>query len=489
MNTIPCPLYENAQNHGELAAIICDKRTITYLEFNQAVCATSKHLLDLGVREGKRIAIYSPNSVNYLIVLVSLWRIGAIACLLSTRLSEQQISKQLDDIDCSYLICRENSFLKAQNISFTKYNLNELVDDSSFNAKTKLDKRFQYKQNQELTILYTSGSENKPKAAMHTFSNHYFSAKGANEHIEVKPNDRWLLSLPLYHVGGFSVLFRTLLGKGIIVIPEIKQELSCDIDQYKISHISMVATQLQRLLKSIEITAKNDLGNFRQLKAILLGGSAIPESLIRQSTYLKLPVYLSYGLTEMSSQVATSRMVSSENSKRGAKLLSYRQVRISDTNEILVRGETLFKGYIQANHIQQDFDNEGWFHTGDLGSLTDNEYLEVFGRKDNMFICGGENIQPEEIENYLCQIQQIDHAVVVPIADAQFNLRPVAFIKQSDDNSLDKEDIISYLKAHLPKFKIPDTFYPWPDSGEEGKIKIDRMRFAQLAEEYNTLKQ
>jgi O-succinylbenzoic acid--CoA ligase len=236
----------------------------------------------------------------------------------------------------------------------------------------------------------------------------------------------------------------------------------------------MVSTQLYRLLNE---------GSFlkpENLQAILLGGSAMPHNILQKSLELGLPVYVSYGLTEMASQVATGRLESLE--KGCAKVLPDRELKIDAKGEICVRGKTLFKGYWDGDAVRLPIDEAGWFHTGDLGRVDQEGCLEVLGRKDDMFISGGENIHPQEIESELLKIDSILSAVVVPKEDSEFGQRPVAFIRWEKDAAIHSDDALrEILTKHLPKFKIPVAFYPWPSSPDGEGLKADRRYLMKLA--------
>ena len=151
-----------------------------------------------------------------------------------------------------------------------------------------------------------------------------------------------------------------------------------------------------------------------------------PERSLRQSVKLGLNIYLTYGLTEMSSQVATGKVT--QINQACVKVLPYRQISISPEGEILVKGEVLFKGYVAGAKIHLPLTN-GWFPTGDMGQLDKEGCLTVIGRRDSMFISGGENIHPEEIEKALLSIKGIEQAMVVPKEDKEFGQRPIAFVK------------------------------------------------------------
>ena len=157
---------------------------------------------------------------------------------------------------------------------------------------------------------------------------------------------------------------------------------------------------------------------------------------------------------------------------------------ISEENEIFVKGETLFKGYVKDAELSFPFNANGYFATGDLGHFADDGNLIVNGRKDNMFISGGENIHPEEIECCLCQMECIERAIVVPISHNEYGFRPVAFVKASE--KISRNDAVDFLKERLSSFKIPEQFYRWPDEKEAENLKINRRFLALLLEEQLT---
>ena len=148
-----------------------------------------------------------------------------------------------------------------------------------------------------------------------------------------------------------------------------------------------------------------------------------------------------------------------------------------------MRGETLFQRYSGADESKQPLDNDGWFHTGDTGSLDDDGYLSVSGRKDNMFVSGGENIHPEEIEASLMGLPEVLEVLVAPLDDEEFGSRPVAFVRFAPRGAPEREGILTRLKRKLPGFKLPVRFLQWPDPDDSGEMKPDRHRFRKLIED------
>jgi O-succinylbenzoic acid--CoA ligase len=209
-----------------------------------------------------------------------------------------------------------------------------------------------------------------------------------------------------------------------------------------------------------------------------MGGGPVPPSLVDEALARGLPLHTSYGLTEMSSQVTTTRPGASlEELRTAGRVLPNREVSISEEGEILVRGETLFAGYAEGEKLDRPLEAEGWFHTRDLGEIDESGYLRVGGRMDNLFISGGENIQPEEIEEALCRLDGIDEAVVVPVLDEEFGARPVAFVRAAGRKP---EELAQELEPLLPRFKIPISFYPWPEEAPRD-MKADRAALGERA--------
>jgi O-succinylbenzoic acid--CoA ligase len=299
---------------------------------------------------------------------------------------------------------------------------------------------------------------------LHTLGNHYYSALGSNANIKLDPGDRWLHSLPLHHVGGISILFRVLLSRTTLALPETTAPLGESITLLEATHISLVATQLRRMLAEDDVPAG--------LKAILMGASAMPPGLIHEAHSRGLPLHTSYGQTEMASQVsATVPDASLEQLKTSGCVLPHRELRVDEDGEILVRGETLFTGYVEGDKIIRPLDADGWFHTKDLGRQTSDGSLIVHGRKDNLFISGGENIQPEEIEEAFLDLPGVSEAVVVDIPDPEFGYRAVAFVRcAGTDTSMNLQE---ELYRVLPRFKVPKTIHAWPADAPEG-MKVDR---------------
>jgi len=468
-------LSDVASKFADYPAIISQNGIIAYPDYVSLVNTVSRNLKEMGFGAGDRIGIFSANSFEYIVLLLAIFGIKAVAVLLNTRLPLNQVLNALDEVDCRAVFYSNKNFEKQKLGEIDSYDINEIT--SSLAGSNHIGAEEEIALDQDATIVFTSGSTSNPKAVLHTFGNHFYSALGSNLNIPFDTGDKWLLSLPLYHVGGLAIVFRALINGGAVITTEERMHLLDSMAKFQPTHISLVATQLYRLLK--ENTA---IGILQRMKAILLGGSAIPPLLARESIKHQLSIFTSYGSTEMASQITTTRP--GDNTQKlftSGRLLNNRQLKISADGEILVKGDTLFKGYVQRNGIKSSLTADGWFPTGDMGRLDGEGYLTVTGRKDNMFVSGGENIQPEEIEQELNEIQGVKEAIVVQVKNEEYGERPVAFI---DIEGEFPGDVFfqGYLDGKIARFKIPDHFFPMPEDQLKSGIKAERSLLKKRAE-------
>ena len=472
---VPCPLRAAASASPGAPAVVGLGREITYGEMDRRVSVAAERIGELGLAIGDRVALYLPKDGRYLVLLLALIRAGHVACPLSTRLPPRGVAPLLKQVGCRALISSDAELLGAAGADARKLRPETLLAQASVTRdRTRSSGPLHLALDLPATIVFTSGSAGEPKAALHTFGNHYFSALGSNANIALAPGDRWLHSLPIYHVGGLSILFRCLLSGATVALPEPGARLGEALAQSGATHVSLVSTQLLRLLREEGFAGT-------KLRAILLGGGPMPASLVDEAHARGLPIHTSYGLTEMASQVTTTPPGASRGELRtSGRPLPHREVAVSGRGEILVRGETLFAGYVEGDSVRRPLDADGWFHTGDLGVLDENGYLGVRGRRDNLFVSGGENIQPEEIEEALSGLDGVQDAVVVPVPDLEFGARPVAFVRAAE-GAADQEILMRALEKVLPRFKIPVAFYPWPDEAWGRGMKVDRSSLREHA--------
>lgn len=327
---------------------------------------------------------------------------------------------------------------------------------------------------QECSLVFTSGSTGRPKGVVHTVGNHVYSAAGVISFFGLTPDDRWLVSLPLYHVGGLSIFARMFLSGGAAVFPLAEKSLDQALVEKKANFISVVPTQLIRFMASPDIPEA--LSPFR---GILLGGSPVPAWVIDKALDLSLPIIPSYGSTESCSLVTAVAPGSDRAAYRTAgKLLPHRKLAVGEDGRIRLGGKTRFAYYLEDETRIFPFES-GWFATSDLGETDADGNWRILGRADEIFISGGENIHPFEIERHLMAIDGIDTAVVVPVPHPEFGHVPWAFV--SSPFAPDPARITSELRKILPPFKIPKRILFMNAAERAAGIKTDRASLKRKA--------
>lgn len=312
------------------------------------------------------------------------------------------------------------------------------------------------------TLTLTSGSSGKPKAVVHSIAQHLANAESVCEFMTFNRECSWLLSLPLFHVSGQGIVWRWLSQGATLFISESKENQWQLLSQ--VSHASLVPTQLQRYLTW--------LGDQKIEQHILLGGAIIPKDLIVLAQQQGITTYAGYGMTEMASTICAVK----DDVDNVGEPLANREVKIVQ-DEIWVRGASLALGYWNKGTIIPLMNQEGWYATKDRGCWNQHGKLEVLGRLDNMFISGGENIQPEEIERTLFKSQQVKQIFIVPIYDNEFGERPVAIVEFNEPFNLQAVSLLQHFaKQHLEKFKQPIRYFPLTESMKQGSgIKVSRQ--------------
>ncbi len=409
-----------------------------------------------GLQAGDRVALQGPARYGWVVTVLACWKLRIVVVPLSLRYRSSQLDEACRTMRCHRLL------RGADLADFTSDTLGGIT-------WTQLDLDLV----QDASLILTSGSAGSPKGVLHTLGNHVHSAVGSEDQIPFGKDDTWLVSLPLYHIGGFSLVMRALLHGGRLRFLRPGETLATALQSTpEFTHLSVVPTQLRDLLDDPACHA-----GLQRLQAILVGGAQCPTPLLQRSMDLGLKLYVSYGSTEMASQITTTPV--NIEGHLGC-VLPYRELRISNQNEIWVRGETRFKGYWTRDGLDTPFDQDGWFATGDLGCLDNRGNLMFTGRKDTMFISGGENIYPEEIERALIPLDGIKRCLVVPVPSDRYGQRPVAFVETHEGQMLDERRLRESLR-NLESFKIPDRFLPWPTDLPEG-IKIRRRDMARRAQ-------
>lgn len=463
-----CPLHRASKRWPGRPACVAGSRVWTYEELDCAVRNAVDAMTQRGVKQGDRVAVALADVERAIVTMFALWRLGAVSVHVNARWPHSTAIANLDHVGCTAIV---TDGLKTDAIRrITVHELSSEASPSGSGPGASDPQR-------PASIVFTSGSTGHAKAAVHAWRCHYYSALGSNEALPIGHGDRWLLSLPLYHVGGLAIAWRCALAGAALVVPERQPDFADEITRHRVTHVSLVETQLRRLITWVDSDCMETT-----LKLVLVGGGPVAPELLERALELGLPACTTYGLTEMSSQVATVPPEALDRAARtSGRILPYRELRIDESGEIHVRGLTLFLGYARRDGIDPPrLDGDGWFATGDVGLLDVDGYLRVTGRRDNMFISGGENIVPEDVERAMLELPGMTACVVVPVRDTEYGRRPVAFVQH--DAGITVESVQTMLSERLPGFMIPTALYPMPVV-ENDTMKPDRVELSTLAEQ------
>lgn len=454
--TIPHWLTKQADlAPNKIALEIDEEISLTFKELYNKSKQIAQKLNNLNINPKDRIAILSTNSLDMLMTIHALSYLDAIVVLLNTRLTSSELNYQIKNSEATLLItteelCQEKKLETNKVKTFTEIKELKQNVDKPLNESINL--------NDIWTIMYTSGTTGLPKAVGHTYGNHWWSAISSGLNLGIHADDKWLSPLPMYHVGGLSVFIKSIIyGMSVYLLPHYnKERLSNVLHEKEITIASLVTLMLADYLDSLEGQTSP-----AKLRAILLGGGSVPETLLNKAKDKKIPLFQSYGMTETSSQIAT--LSPTDNIRKlgsAGKPLMPAEVKVNaktnEIGEVLVKGPMVISNYFNNEEATVESFKEGWLKTGDLGYLDEENFLYIVDRRSDLIISGGENIYPTEIENTLLNHDNIKEVAVVKKTDDKFGYVPAAFIVLKNKNY--KPDFSSYLKDSLAKYKQPKEY-------------------------------
>ncbi|NJM05573.1 AMP-binding protein [Candidatus Gracilibacteria bacterium] len=500
-------------------ALIYGNETVSFGELDRATSTMAAWLRAHGIAPGERVAVLLRNCIEFALLVHAMPRCGAILVPLNTRLSAPELAFQIADVGARLLLYDAAHAELAQE-SGVRSQESGVRSQQPEEAGLALRRIISWKQCIEaehsdfwlLTsvfsppidldaihcIIYTSGTTGRPKGALLSYGNHWWSATasalnlGLRVDAEVRSQesgvrsgsaaerdslsegiatassrsggDRWLAFLPLFHIGGMAILLRgAIYGMPVVLHERFDAAAANAAIDAGVTIVSVVATTLQRMFETRG--AHPYPPHFR---CALLGGGPAPKSLLEASAARGVPVAQTYGMTETASQAATLAPTDAlrKLGSAGQPLLPL-ELRIADetgvlpsgqVGEIRLRGPMVCQGYWARPEATAAALQQGWLHTGDLGYLDDDGYLFVVDRRDDLIIAGGENIYPAEVEAVLLAHPLVVEAGVIGVRDAQWGAVPVAVVVLRNGerlNNVQEEAMRDWCRARLAAYKVP----------------------------------
>ncbi|MCK9520286.1 MAG: o-succinylbenzoate--CoA ligase [Dehalococcoidia bacterium] len=478
-------------------AVVLGDTTLTYRELDAAATALAGRLQAEGVAPGDRVALLVLNSLELVVAIHAVPRAGAILLPLNARLIPPELAYQLEDAAASLLLYHDRTAGQAaeaaraaklaNTIDITPSPLGAIAPGAP-SPPNPLSQRAGRGGTEEdavspplppqrergpgapgtghralgttarpFAIIYTSGTTGAPKGAVLSHENFFASAAASAFNMGVLPGDRWVACLPLFHIGGLSIVTRSAIyGTTIVVHPAFDEHaVNAELREGGATLLSVVPTMLQRMLDA------DDLPYPATVRGVLVGGGPVTKVLLERATVRGLPVLQTYGLTEATSQVTTLAPgdALAHLGSAGKPLLGSR-IRIDappgEPGEILVSGPTVTSGYWNRPDATASALHDGWLHTGDIGRLDGDGFLYVLDRRDDLIVCGGENVYPAEVEAAIKSFAGVCDACVVGLPDERWG-QVVAAAIVSTEGSLDTAALETYLRTKLAGYKVPRT--------------------------------
>ena len=493
-------------------------RRLTYHELQTEATWLASGLQQLGVEKGDRVAVCLPNWHEFIVVLFSLSKIGAILIPLNIRYRTDEVEYILKDSGAKAVFVSEqvdeNNHIKMfSDLKNHVSSLEHIVpvrceQDSllSYNGLLETGKKNELLQEMPITsedvftILYTSGTTGKPKGVMLLHRNVVTVARTASAKMQCTHEDVFLIPVPAFHVMGIMFIIRTVYAQARLVLMEkfkAGEALSL-IENERVTIHPGVPTMFILELNHSSFSSY-DLSSLRTGE---LAAAPCPVEIVRKiKTNMGCNILVAYGLTETSANLTItdfndSDVIQSETVGRaidGVELKvvddDRQPVESGTVGELACRSVGLMKGYYNLpEQTSEAVDSEGWFYTGDLATIDNDGYVRIVGRKKDMIIRGGYNIYPREIEELLFQHPSVLEGAVIGLPDSVLGEISCAVVILKEGFEVNEEEIKTYLKDKLVHYKVPDKIIftrklPMTASGKILKTELQSQLKAELKSE------
>ncbi|MCB1690668.1 MAG: o-succinylbenzoate--CoA ligase [Halioglobus sp.] len=473
--------------HREAIVEFERNRRFTFAELNARANRVGNALLQQGIRPGDRVAVLLKNSVEFVETYFAVAKIGAVLVPINWRLVAAEIAFILEDSGTRALVYDSDfddavDALHAGTQGKTAVELwvrRENGDagtpdwaqdyDTLTAASVEAEPPVGAWDDDNLFIMYTSGTTGRPKGAVHSHDGMLWAQLTSMSTSDMRDGDRWLLALPMFHVGCLSPT--SLLvhrgGTGVIMRElDIGEMFRC-IAQEKVTIFMAVPALLQFMLQTPE-REQHDISSVRW---IATGAAPVPVSLLHEYEALGIRIFQAYGLTE-SCGPGTLLLHEDAEAKVGScgRPQMHTEIKIVDGDgktipmgsdqpgELLVGGRHMMKEYWNNPQATAETLRDGWLHTGDICTWDSEGFVTICDRMKDMIISGGENIYPAELENVLAACPEVQEAAVIGVASKKWGETPLAIIVPAAGTSPTPESLKAYCKENLAGYKVPQLY-------------------------------
>lgn len=468
--------HAKAKSESLAMVDLASGREFTYGQMHDRVGRVAAMLKDKGIKPGDRVAFLMLNSSDLMEVIFGCWRLGAVCLALNFRLTPHELTYILNNAETSALMY-DHAFAPVAEALKSSTNIDHYIGsdcmggDSEYEAGLAavtpiLDMHAQSYEDQCM-LMYSSGTTGTPKGVIITHGMMYFASASGVRAGGVYPDNVTLANMPLFHIGALNVSGSPAIWVGgttvIMRLFDPKQTVDVINDpKYGITSLFMVpaAYNVMRTIPGVENT------DFSRIRNAITGAETVPTELVTWWVDRGVILQEGYGMTETAAAgcILLKDEVKDKVGSAGRSLM-HSEIRVVDDSgntcapnvpgELWFRGATVTPGYWRRPEADAESFVDGWFRSGDIGRMDADGYLYIDDRMKDMYISGGENVYPAEVENLLYQMPQIVEAAVIGVTDSKWGETGCVCAVVKDGEGLTLEDIIAHIDGKVGKFKWP----------------------------------
>ena len=465
-------------------ALLLDNHKINYGQLLESADKLAGFLSEKGVKEGDKVALFLRNSPEFIYSIFAVSKLGAILVPVNTFLKEDELTYILEDSGASLLIASAvhdkvvNRSKASTLCNFIVWEGEEIAQgekhlyfDDALASKATVE-HTKKSLDDTAVLIYTSGTTGKPKGAMLSSKNILSNAASGKLTINVKPKDRGIVFLPMFHSFTFSIglILPLYVGASIVIIQSI-QPFSNIFKQTLTKRVTLFfgIPDVYNALSKAKLPWY--FMWFNNVRAFISGAAALqPKTLDAMAKKFKRATLLEgYGLSEASPAVSMNTFKKQKAGSVGTALYEY-EMKIVDEEmnevhrgmigDIIVKGDNVMKGYLNRPTATEETIINGWLLTGDMGYMDDEGFLFIVDRRKDLIISKGINIYPREIEEVIDVFEGVSASAVIGIVDEKHGEIPIVYIELSEEHdSLDEVGLKKYMREHLANYKIPKQIH------------------------------
>ncbi|MCG8372938.1 MAG: AMP-binding protein, partial [Balneolales bacterium] len=412
-------LFEFKKTDTQYVFLASKHGMYTYSDLNRFTAFFQNILIEKSDSLKWPVAFVSESSDMLIFSIAACWKLGIPFIPLNPKLSQEELETQISELSPSLIFCDSKNRSRFQGEDVIHMDENFFLNAFTFDARNSiLPKSNDIDANDVFGYFFTSGTSGEPKAVPLKRRQIISAAKSSAKNFKPDPNHFWLLCLPLNHIGGISIILRSLIyGTGIYRLNIFHEEMVKEFlrDNTRFQAASLVPTMLRRLLDDPLFRTHKDF------KAVLLGGGPSSETILRKAIERGVPMVSSYGMTETCAQIVASPMHVPSGTYTPLKSVGKpfppneleirdehgKKLGMNESGSIWLRGPQVFDGYYDKKFNSAKFDEHGWFNTGDYGHLNGFGQLFIESRRTDLIVTGGENVNPIEVEEAIQKIPSI----------------------------------------------------------------------------------